>query len=104
MMEFEAAESTLQSHKKVKLKRVVKARRIFGNVEVQTAGGQWKNDKKLMATNNPTYHELETNYNLRDKIMLLKRRQGTVMKNNDMNQHLTVNNSRLDNELRKLIF
>lgn len=54
-----------------------------------------------MVTNNPIYHEQETNYNQKDQNMLLKRRQGTIMKNLTMNQDLQINNKRLDKELRK---
>lgn len=36
----------LKSPKKIKLKRMVKAKQIFGHVDVQTSAGQWRNDRK----------------------------------------------------------
>lgn len=104
LKEFQKAEIMFKTVRKVSKKRTAKAKQIFGHVQVQTAGGQWKNDRCLMITKNPSYHHLETNYNLRDKRMLLKRREGTVMKNLALQQDLEVNNRKLDRELRKYLF
>ena len=82
----------------------MRSKQIFNQVEVQTAGSQWRNDRKLMVTKNPTYHQLENDYTVRDKRMLLKRREGTIMKNLALQQDLEVNNKKMDRELRKLLF
>ena len=53
---------------------------------------------------NPNYYKQEVNYYQRDKKMLLKRREGTIMKNLSLQQDLKVTNKKLDKELRNKIF
>ena len=69
-----------------------------------TSGGQWRIDRKLMVECNPNYYKQEVNYYQRDKKMLLKRREGTIMKNLSLQQDLKVTNKKLDKELRNKIF
>lgn len=89
---------------KVRVLRSVRPKQIFSNVQMYTAGAQWKNDRHLMVTKNPNYHAQEIDYFVRDKRMLLKRREGTIMKNLALQQDLNHNNKKLEKELRKHIF
>lgn len=57
-----------------------------------------------MITRNPEFHKQESEYIQRDKRMLLKRREGTIMKNLALHQDLEITNKKVDKELRKLLF
>jgi hypothetical protein len=73
-------------------------------VEVPTAAGWSKKDRKIMYDINPVYGRRQADYVNKDKRMLLKRREGTIMKNLALQQNLEVANRRTDKELRKLLF
>ena len=77
---------------------------VFHKIRVKTSGEQWRNDRKQMITSNPVYYHTENAYIKKDKAMLLKRREGTLMKNVAMQNELEIANRKVDREIRKLVF
>ena len=103
-MSFKNNNELFEYNPKQRLMRSTRPRHVFSHIQLPTSGGQWRVDRKLMVECNPNYYKQEVNYFQRDKRMLLKRREGTIMKNMSLQQDLKVTNKRLDKELRNKIF
>ena len=115
LKQYERDEDIFNRPKVVKQKRSTKPKQIFKNLNVIGPNGKpkgsildtdrlVKNDMHLMKTSNPNYFKALKKHTERDKQMLLKRREGTIMKNMAMQQDLEHQNKKVDKELRKLIF
>ena len=102
--DFQKAENIIRDYKKPIIKRSVKPKLIFNRVRVKTSGTQWRGDRQHMITTNPAYYKQEVSQIEKDKQMLLKRRQGTVMKNLALQQDLEITKKKIDKDLRRKIW
>ncbi|CAI2370820.1 unnamed protein product [Moneuplotes crassus] len=102
--EFHKAETLVKEYKPPKFKRSSKPKSVFLKVPIKTSGQQWRSDRRNMMSVNPSYYSQEVSQINKDKAMLLKRRDGTVMKNLAMQQELEITSKKADKELRRAIY
>ena len=87
-----------------RIKNKVKAKNVFVNIPVKTPAFLWKIDHLWKIKCNPIFEQQETNYLVKDKKMLEKRRYGKVLKNLALEKDLEIKNRKIDKELRKDLF
>ena len=104
LSQFQDLETKVFNRPATKSKRSVHPKLLFAQVDVKSTYAMWKLDRNNMYQSNPMYQSQQKSYYNRDKKMLLKRREGTIMKNFVMQQDLEQTKRKTDKELRKLLF
>ncbi|CAI2371573.1 unnamed protein product [Moneuplotes crassus] len=104
LSQFEKAGNIIKEFEAPKSTKASKARMIFHKVPVKTSGQQWRDNHNFLKTINPNYFAQEKSQLNKDKMMLLKRRDGTIMKNFAMQLELEMANKKSDKKWRRTLY
>ncbi|CAI2366207.1 unnamed protein product [Moneuplotes crassus] len=88
----------------VRQKNSVKPRMVFTNAIINTMPGQFKIDRIWKVKSNPMFQQQESEYILKDKKMLEKRRYGKVLKNMALQRELEITSKKIEKEYKKRMY